>query len=230
MKKILCLFVILFWFSIEKNNAQSVLSTGFVLGFPQNEFKDNLNKTIFGFSVKSAFDLKNYPRFPLSPGLEISFNQLSKKSDEVQIETDEGVYEFTDLDVNNSVWNFNLIGRYYPFNRHNNFKPYIDFIAGGKLTNASTYYYFSYTEEDVYSDRDHLYRSWAWNYGFASGFILGSDIFALGFNIGFLNSTEAKYTNVNNLNILGANNVEYETFTSSMPIIFLEMNITFILN
>jgi hypothetical protein len=168
----------------------------FTLGFPMNEFKQNVKRTGFGGSLQ--FLLWNpTPELPYTFGLNLGYINYGSES-----RTEPFSYSIPDVSVDvsrtNNIINFHFLSQViYPYG---NIRPYMEFLLGGS-------YIFTMTQIDSYGSEESTsttnFDDWAWSYGAGAGFLikLTSDsikaenlgaIF-LDFKVRYLYGTEAQY-------------------------------------
>lgn len=144
--------------------AQS-LGANFTLGFPMNEFKENVKRTGIGGSAQ--FLLWNpTSQFPYSFGIDAGYINYGS-------ETRREPFSHSIPDVNvdvsrtNNIINFHLLGQIIL--PSGSIRPYIEFLVGGSYIFTQTQINSSGSEEVASTTN---YDDWAWNYGGGGGFLI----------------------------------------------------------
>ena len=194
--KVFCFVIALVLLLFSNLSFPQSFGLNFTLGFPMNEFKQNVKRTGFGGSLQ--FLLWNpTPELPYTFGLNLGYINYGSES-----RTEPFSYSIPDVSVDvsrtNNIINFHLLSQVIlPYG---NFRPYMEFLLGGS-------YIFTMTQIDSYGSEESTsttnFDDWAWSYGAGAGFLikLTSDsiktenlgaIF-LDFKVRYLYGTEAQY-------------------------------------
>ena len=194
--KLFCFYLVLYSLLFSNQIFPQSFGLNFTLGFPMNEFKQNVKRTGFGGSLQ--FLLWNpTPDLPYSFGLNLGYINYG-----IESRTEPYSYTIPDVSVNvsrtNNIINFHFLSQVIlPYG---NFRPYMEFLLGGS-------YIFTMTQIDSYGSDETTsttnFDDWAWSYGAGAGFLikLSSDSIKaenigaiyLDFKVRYLYGTEAQY-------------------------------------
>lgn len=181
--------------SINNLSAQSA-GANLLLGFPMNEFKDNVKRT--GIGVGLQFLLWNPTKeYPYTFGVNFSYINYGwdSRSEPFSSTIPDVV---VNVDRTNNIINFHLMSQIMPF--QGNIRPYLELLLGGSYIYTETNVNSS-GSEDVASSTN--FSDWAWNYGAGGGVQIklasfndpldkASSIF-LDFKVRYLYGTAAEY-------------------------------------
>lgn len=166
MKKILTFILILNLFLLSNVFGQSV-GGSLILGFPQNEFSENVNNSVFG-GIEGQITLFTPSRSnPFTVGLNAAFLIYGIESRRVPLSTT--VPDVTvDVERQNSMVNFHLLFQISPFDGQ--VRPYLEGVAGGA-------YLFTETSVEGSNNFDEFASTvnqddFAWSYGFGGGILV----------------------------------------------------------
>lgn len=135
----------------------------FTLGFPENEFKDNLKRTGVGLSLEGLL-IGPSESSPFGIGLNFGFLNYG-------YETRRAPFSYTipdvtvDVERTNNISNFHLLFRIAP--ALSNVKPYLDLLFGGAYLYTDTKVVSTRKGEEVASSTN--FEDWAWSYGAGAG-------------------------------------------------------------
>jgi len=182
----------------ESTNYLSAQSAGvnLLLGFPMNEFKDNVKRTGLGAGLQ--FLLWNPIReYPYTFGINISYINYGwgSRSEPFSSTVPDVV---VNVDRTNNIINFHLMSQIMPI--QGNVRPYLELLLGGSYIYTQTNVYSSGSEDAASSTN---FSDWAWNYGAGGGFQIklvsfnntvekAASVF-LDFKVRYLNGTAAEY-------------------------------------
>lgn len=165
----------------------------FMLGYPQGEFRNNVNNMGFGAQIQGTLWEPTHSR-PFTIGFDagyIVYGQVNERRPWIGFP---GVY--LNLQRTNSIANFHLLMQVSPF--FGTVRPYVEGLFGGA---------YIFTESEVKNENENKqiasstnFDDFAWNYGFGAGILFKiSDGFE---NVGklyldlkarYLFGTEAEY-------------------------------------
>ena len=194
--KLFCFYLVLSSLLFSNQIFPQSFGVNFTMGFPMNEFKQNVKRTGFGGSLQ--FLLWNpTPVLPYTFGLNLGYINYGSES---RMEPFSYTIPDVSVDVNrtNNIFNFHFLSQViYP---HGSIRPYAEFLLGGS-------YIFTMTQinsngsEEVSSSIN--FDDWAWSYGAGAGILikLTSDSLKvenlgavfLDFKVRYLYGTEAQY-------------------------------------
>jgi hypothetical protein len=193
--KCISLILILLSVFVIKLQAQSA-GGGFSLGFPQGEFKDNINRLGFGITAQAML-FNPQEGLPFGFGIDLGYlNYGSESRREPFSSTIPDVV--VDVDRTNNLVNFHLLFQIAP--PSGNVRPYAELLFGGDYLFTETSIKSS-GDEDVASSTN--FDDFAWNYGFGGGVLInvytpdqneGSfEALYLDLKVRYLFGTEAEY-------------------------------------
>ncbi len=201
-------------------NAQSA-GANFLLGFPMNEFKDNVKRTGIGFGLQ--FMLFNpTPEYPYTFGINLGYINYGWESRQ---EPFSSTIPDVVVDVNrtNNIVNFHVISQIIPL--QGSVRPYIELMLGGSYIYTETKINGS-GSEDVASSTN--FDDWAWSYGGGCGVQFELVSFAdpqqkvtsvfLDFKVRYLYGTEAEYLKEGSV-IINHGQVIYEVSKSKTDLL-----------
>jgi hypothetical protein len=162
----------------------------FTLGFPMQEFKDNMSRTGFGGSVEALLIKTG----PASMGLNIGYLNYGNESRRERFSTT--IPDVTvDVHRTNNILNFHLLFQIAP--PLMTFTPYAEGLFGGSYIFTETR--IDSRDEEVASSTN--FDDFAWSYGAGGGFLIhvysdpGAEIadIYLDFKVRYLFGSEAEY-------------------------------------
>lgn len=171
-KRILQLLILLAFFATA-GYAQTV-GGSFMLGFPQGEFKDNVDRLGYGLSVQGTLTTPS-KLVPFTIGLNVGYMIYGDESETRRL-SNTLPDVLVDVDRRNSIVNFHFLMQVMaPV--PGSIKPYMEGLIGGS---------YIFTETDVNSRNDFYkvtsdtnFDDFAWSYGGGGGFMIllsGSDV------------------------------------------------------
>jgi len=160
-KNITIVFIILILAAAIKVSAQSA-GLNFTLGFPMNEFRDNVKRTGFGGSLQVLF-WNPTKEYPYSFGIDFGYLNYGSES---RYEPFSSTIPDVSVDVNrtNNIVNFHFMAQIIP--PAGTVKPYLEFLLGGSYLYTETTIN-SWGDDQVASSTN--FYDWAWSYGGGGG-------------------------------------------------------------
>ena len=202
----------------------------FTLGFPMDEFKDNVDR--LGFGISGQFLLFDpSPRLPFGFGINIGFlNYGSESRTEPFSSTIPDV--FVDVDRTNNLDNFHLLFQVAP--PYGTFRPYLEGLIGGSYIYTETTIR-SRGDDDVASSTN--FDDFAWSYGGGAGLLIQvtpfdwASSFAGSIHIDlkarYLFGTEAEYLAEGSITVDQNNgNVYYDIMKSKTDLLTFHIGVT----
>jgi len=237
MRNIQVLFIILITL-FSKLCAQSAsdfspfnLALNFYVGFPQGEFKQNINRNGYGLNVEGLWKPYKYSPFSLGADFGIlNYGSVSRR--------EPFSYTIPDVFVNvtndNNILNYHLIAQVAP--GVGIFKPYVQFLFGGSYIYTQTRIENRSTGEEIATSTN--FDDYAWSYGAAGGFMFRvskreknvletpsfSEIF-LNLKVSYLFGSNAEYLKEGSIRYVGAGKVEYDIKESKTDLIGLHIGV-----
>ncbi len=213
-------FVLIISFTTNNSNAQSA-GANILLGFPMNEFKENVKRTGFGGSLQ--FLLRNpSPQYPYSLGLNVGYINYGMESRREPFSST--IPDVTvDVDRTNNIVDFHLLAQIIP--PTGSVRPYLELLFGGSYIFTETTIKSS-GHDDVASSNN--FDDWAWSYGGGAGFLINlisfdnpankvSSVY-LDFKVRYLYGTEAEYLKEGSV-IINNGQVIYEVSKSKTDLL-----------
>lgn len=199
----------------------------FILGFPQGEFKDNIDRLGFGISGEVLF-FNPSPNLPFGFGLNIGYmNYGSESRQEPFSYTIPDVV--VDVDRSNNLVNFHLLFQIAP--PTGNIRPYAELLFGGAYLFTETNINSRGTEEVASSTN---FDDFAWNYGVGGGLLINVytpvqkegnfDALYLDLKVRYLFGTEAEYLKEGSV-IIQNGNVYYDVSKSKTDILSAQVGV-----
>ncbi len=230
MKQLISLFTILILYSVSLS-AQSA-GGGFMLGFPQGEFKENVDRLGFGLSGEVLI-FNPSEILPFGFGLDVGYLNYGSESRQEPFN-----YRIPDVVVNvdrtNNLINFHLLFQIAP--PSGDVRPYAELLFGGA---------YLWTETSVNSQGDEEIASntnfddFAWNYGVGGGLLIrlyspdqqeGSfQSLFLDLKVRYLLGTEAEYLKEGSVTIDNGN-VYYDVTKSKTDLLITQLGVMFYFN
>ena len=131
----------------------------FMLGFPQGEFKENVDRVGFGLAGTILAWQTNNKR-PFTVGLNIAYLNYGSESRKERFSTTIPDV-FVDVDRTNNLANFHLLFEISPFG--GTVRPYIETLFGGSYLFTETKVSNQKGQQEIASTTN--FDDWAWNYG-----------------------------------------------------------------
>lgn len=167
MKKwitVLTLLIIL----CSKNYSQTA-GGSFVIGVPQNEFKENVDNLGYGIELHGTF-WKPEKKRPVTLGLNFGYMVYGMENDTRPLShTIPDV--LVDVSRQNSIVNFHLLLQVAPFT--GTWRPYLEGLAGGNYIYTST----EVTSQHSWGDDENIAEStnfddFSWSFGVGGGWLI----------------------------------------------------------
>lgn len=240
MRNIQVLFIILITL-FSKLCAQSAsefssfnLAINFYVGFPQGEFKQNINRNGYGLNAEGLW--KPYKYSPFSFGANFGIlNYGSVKRREPFSYTIPDV--FVDVTNENNILNYHLIAQVAPL--LSSIKPYLQFLFGGSYIYTQTRIENRSTGEEIATSTN--FEDYAWSYGAAGGLMFRvsknekldaetpsfSEIF-VNLKVSYLYGSNAEYLKEGSIRYVGAGKVEYDVKESKTDLLGLHIGVVIV--
>jgi hypothetical protein len=232
MKKYIYLTLMVFGF---QTFLQAQRKPNFSIGLqgvqPVGEFSQVYDGYPIGVSVNFVCPIA--PRMPFELGAQYSWNSMGSKSQDVSIfigtdEQGDDIYEEGSLQVNSNINRFALTGRLRPFN--GSVQPYGDLTAGIETYRTKTTIQVV-TDNTGYSsgnNADTQQFDMTAYYGWAAGLRLrlAPKLF-LDFRFENLSGGAASYVDQDSIEILGEDDIQFETKTSKTDKYTYQVGVTF---
>lgn len=162
-KLLLTLFILLsFGFALK---AQTV-GGGIMLGFPQGEFKEKIDRLGYGLQFQGTLWSPS-PDQPFTFGLNVGYMIYGEESDRRPLSNTIGDV-WVDVERKNSLVNFNLLFQVMPFD--GSVRPYLEGLFGGAYIFTETSVESRWSDEDIFTSVN--FDDFTWSYGFGGGFLI----------------------------------------------------------
>jgi len=200
----------------------------FILGFPQGEFKENIDRLGFGISGEVLF-FNPSANLPFGFGLNAGYmNYGSESRQEPFSSTIPDV--IVDVDRSNNLVNFHLLFQIAP--PTGNIRPYAELLFGGSYLFTETNINSRGTEEVAGSTN---FDDFAWNYGVGGGLLINLytpeqkegnfDALFLDLKVRYLFGTEAEYLKEGSV-IIQDGSVSYDVSKSKTDLLSAQIGVT----
>jgi len=202
--KVSILFLFLL-FAVNANNAQT-LSGNFMLGLPQGEFKDNVDKLGYGLQVQGTLSTPG-SFSPFTIGASVGFMVYGSESRKAPLSNT--IPDLTvDVDRSYNLANFHLLALVSPL--PGPIKPYIEGLVGGSYIFTTTDVKGENNAENFASSTN--FDDFAFSYGFGGGVLInlvpglgvGPDIY-LDLKARYLLGSESEYLTEGSVEIANGN-------------------------
>jgi hypothetical protein len=225
MKRLNLIFILILMLTAEFP-AQSA-GGGLMLGFPQGEFRENVNRTGFGISGEILF-FNPSVNLPFGFGLDVGYlNYGSETRQEPFSTTIPDVV--VDVNRSNNLVNFHLLFHIAP--PSGSFRPYAELLFGGSYIFTETSIN-SQGPEDVASNTN--FDDFAWNYGAGGGILINLyspeqpegnfEAIYLDLKVRYLMGTEAEYLKEGSV-IIENGNVYYDVSRSKTDLLITQIGV-----
>ncbi|MBK7105815.1 MAG: hypothetical protein IPH62_11085 [Ignavibacteriae bacterium] len=226
MKKIL---ILLFIISFVSTNYSQQIGLSFMFGYPQGEFRSNVDRMGFGGQLHGTFWTPSH-EMPYTIGVDLGYMVYGQVDERRPWIGFPGVY--LNLSRTNSLANLHVLMQISPF--FGTIRPYAEGLFGGSYIFTQSSVRADYEDEDIASTTN--YDDFTWNYGGGVGLqikIAGEmenvDAVFLDFKSRYLYGTEAEYLTEESLIEVDNNgNPIFEAQKSKTD--FLSFHIGFIVN
>lgn len=223
-----CHLIPVFILIVSFGTAAQSAGGSFILGFPQGEFKENIDRLGFGISGEVLF-FNPSANLPFGFGLNIGYmNYGSESRQEPFSYTIPDVV--VDVDRSNNLVNFHLLFQIAP--PTGNIRPYAELLFGGAYLFTETNINSRGTEEVASSTN---FDYFAWNYGVGGGLLINVytpeqkegnfDALFLDLKVRYLFGTEAEYLKEGSV-IIQNGNVYYDVSKSKTDILSAQVGVT----
>ncbi len=161
--KIILLSAIIILLTIDIHSQSA--GGGLMLGFPQNEFKENIDRLGFGVSGQVLF-FNPTEGLPFGFGLDVGYLNYGNESrrEPFSLTIPDVV---VDVDRSNNLVNFHLLFQIAP--PSGSFRPYLELLFGGSYLFTETSIN-SRGNEEVASNTN--FDDFAWSYGIGGGLLI----------------------------------------------------------
>lgn len=184
--------------------AQSV-GGSFMIGYPQGDFRKNVDKMGYGFQVHGLLWAPSLER-PFSIGLNAGFLIYGEVKQNLPWVGFPGVY--LNLTRTNSMANLHLIMQVSPF--FGTIRPYVEGLFGGSYIFTTSKVESEWADKEIATSTN--FDDLAWNYGGGAGILFkltdkleGIDALYLDLKARYLFGTEAEYLTEESLKGVKAN-------------------------
>ncbi|MFC2082298.1 hypothetical protein ACFLQT_01055 [Bacteroidota bacterium] len=165
IRKIVFGVIVIVLFNSTLLSAQSI-GGSFMLGFPQGEFKEKVDRVGYGFQLHGTlWSPGSLQPFTIGAnfgymiyGEETRTSQLSPTIPDIGVE----------VNRSNSIVNFNLLFQICPF--PGPVKPYLEGLFGGAYIFTKTSVESEWSDEPVFESTN--FDDWTWNYGAGAGILI----------------------------------------------------------
>lgn len=214
LKKTVLIFSLLFLL-ISANHAQT-LSGNFMLGLPQGEFKDNVDKLGYGLQVQGTLSTPGVFT-PFTIGASVGYMIYGSESRKAPLSTT--IPDLTvDVDRSYNLANFHLLALVSPL--PGPIKPYVEGLVGGSYIFTTTNVKGENNNEDFASSTN--FDDFAFSYGFGGGVLInivpglgvGPDIY-LDLKARYLLGSESEYLTEGSVEINNGSVVYYPKKSST---------------
>lgn len=226
MKKVVLLFLLsLMITSITKGQT---IGGSFMLGFPQGEFKENVDRLGYGFQVHGTIWAPSKMR-PFTVGINIGYLVYGEESFKRRFSiTNPDVY--VDINRTNSLANFHLLFQVSPFT--GTVRPYIEGLFGGAYLFTSTNIESEWNNEEI--ARSTNFDDYTWSYGGSAGLLiklaegLGDvGVLYLDLKARYMFGTEAEYLAEGSITVDQNNGtVHYDVLRSKTDLLTIHLGVT----
>ena len=165
IKFILILLIILGSFLSKPETAQT-LGGSFMLGSPQGEFRDNVDRLGYGIQIHGTIWTPG-KLHPFTVGLNLGYLVYGEESSSRPLSnTIPDV--FVDVDRTNSLVNFHLLFQVAPFT--GTWRPYAEGLFGGAYIFTKTSVESEWSNENVFETTN--FDDFTWSYGAGGGLLI----------------------------------------------------------
>ncbi len=227
MKQFIGLFVMLILYTVNLP-AQSA-GGGIMLGFPEGEFKQNVDRPGFGLSGQVLF-FNPTEGLPFGFGLDVGYLNYGNESRQEPLSTTIPDV-VVDVERSNNLINFHLLFQIAP--PAGDVRPYAELLFGGAYLFTETTIN-SRGNEEVASNTN--FDDFAWNYGFGGGLLIrlysseeqnsSFQSLFLDLKVRYLLGTEAEYLKEGSV-IIENGNVYYDVSKSKTDLLITQLGVMF---
>lgn len=225
-QRIVILLIILITFSIT-SKAQTA-GASLMLGYPQGEFKENVDRIGYGIQVHGTLWAPDKFR-PFTVGLNLGYMVYGEESRRSRFSNPiPDVY--VDVNRTNSIVNFHLLFQVSPFT--GTWRPYIEGLFGGAYIFTSTSIESDWDHEDIATSTN--FDDYTWSYGGGAGMLIKlteslGDVSTLYLDLKarYLFGTRAEYLAEGSITVDQNNgNVYYDVLESKTDLITFHIGVT----
>ena len=225
--KLYLMYILILFLTFAVNVLPQSAGGGFMLGFPQGEFRDNVNRLGFGVSGEVLF-FNPSPGLPFGFGLDIGYLNYGSESRQEPFST---TIPDVIVDVNrsNNLVNFHLLFHIAP--PTGNVRPYLELLFGGAYLFTETSIN-STGNEEVASNTN--FDDFAWNYGVGGGLQINVytpdnpegtfEALFLDLKVRYLYGTEAEYLKEGSVTISNGD-VYYDVSKSKTDLLITQLGV-----
>ena len=236
LRKAIFLIIIFIFYSKLGIAQNSSFGINFMLGYPQAEFKENVDRLGVGLTGQFLYTPDN--NFPVSLGLNVGYLNYGSESDRERFSS-----KFTSvmLDVSrtNNLANLHLLAHIGP--TKGLFRPYFEGLLGGSyiFTKTEISNDNNYSGEDDIISTNYDLNDFAWSYGGGGGVSfyltrlendknsqLGIVDLFLDFKVLYLYGTNARYMKEGSMKIVNGTTL-YDIYESKTDILTFQVGVTF---
>jgi len=224
VKKAIYTFV--FALLLHGSAAAQMLGGTLILGLPQNEFKEQLNRIAYGVNVEATLAKPSYST-PITIGASVGY--LIYGTEDVQVPFSRTVGRvFVNVNTTNSLLNFHLMMKLAPF--PGPVRPYLEGLLGGNYLFTTSKVEDIDTDEEVVSSTN--LDDFAWSYGYGGGILInliseiegGAEMY-LDIKARYLYGTKAKYLKEGSIRENGNGDVIYDISETKTDLLTLHVGI-----
>jgi hypothetical protein len=233
-KSILLVIVIVSFFAVGMAQNSS-FGLNFIMGYPQGEFKENVDR--LGVGISGQFLYRPDNNFPVSIGLNLGYLNYGSENSRERFSSNYSSL-MLDVDRTNNLLNYHVLVQMSP--SKGLFRPYLEALLGGS-------YIFTQTEisnDNYYDEYDYTISSkndlndFAWSYGGGGGvsFYLTRledennsqmgivDLF-LDFKVRYLYGSKARYMKEGSMQIVNGTAI-YDVYESKTDMLSFQLGVT----
>ncbi|AFN73919.1 hypothetical protein MROS_0676 [Melioribacter roseus P3M-2] len=195
------------------------LGGSLMLGFPQSEFKDNVNRAGYGIQFQGQL-WETTREMPYTFGLSFSYMVYGEVSETRPFPGFPEVY----LDVNrmNNMANAHFLFYLSPF--EGAFRPYLEGLFGGSYLFTTSEVKSRHSDEPFAEDTNYDDFNWSYGGGFGTQFLLtenlpGINSLFLDVKFRYLYGTEAEYLTEEDIEIVSMTQVRYNVRRSRTDVL-----------
>ena len=199
-----------------------------MLGVPQGEFKENVDRLGYGVQVHGTLWAPSKER-PFTIGLNLAYLVYGHESEKRRF-SNPIPDVFVDVDRTNSLANFHLLFQVAPFT--GTVRPYIEGLIGGAYIFTSTSIKSQWNDEEIASSTN--FDDFTWSYGGSAGLLFklmgesgNMSALYLDLKARYLLGTEAEYLAEGSITIDQRNgDVFYDVLKSKTDLITFHVGVT----
>lgn len=201
---------------------------GLMLGYPQGEFKENVDRLGYGIQAHGTLWATSKER-PFTVGLNIGYIVYGEESEKRRFSNPiPDVY--VDVNRTNSLVNFHLLFQVSPFT--GTWRPYVEGLFGGAYIFTSTSIESEWDNEEIATSTN--FDDYTWSYGGSSGLLIKvggkmGDVSTLYLDLKarYLFGTKAEYLSEGSITVDQNNGtVYYDVLESKTDLITFHIGVT----